>query len=468
MIPDLDKKIIAYALSDKRFALDLQTTVPVEYIHIKAQTLYSMVIKSFSKHHDIPTSRILLESFGRLFDEGNKEAFEECEKIEINDKEFNHDLDILKTRYNKQILLDIGKKVYQENYNGSDFKNLEEANKELQKLSSSIDGIHKIKVFSEGSLKDSVKKSWEEYKTARDNPELVRGIMTGIRDFDRLTNGLKPAELLLIGGESNSGKSIVSMNIGLNAWLGSNNYPDSPDGVDMSSLSGDGVDVLFFSLEMKEQPLRRRCNACLAGVPSNGIRDGSLNAEEEARFKTALKFTRDYDKQFHIIDIPRGCNMAMLESKYIEMCLEYNPQLIVLDYITLMSADNNDNDWLAIGHLAEKLHEFGRYHDIAVVSPVQLNRPPKNNSGSAVADQHRVGRSNMLVQNCDMLLNIETRSEEELRQDMVIRIAKMRDAAKGSFQLMKRFDIMRILSDIPDWGTVDLYDGYQGAKDGYK
>jgi hypothetical protein len=102
---------------------------------------------------------------------------------------------------------------------------------------------------------------------------------------------------------------------------------------------------------------------------------------------------------------------------------------------------------------------------VSVISPVQLNRPNgKNGFDSPPPDQHRVGRSIMLTQNTNILLNIETRKDEDLRPDMIIRIAKMRDGEKGGFVLHKRLDIMRLYDDVPGWTPEE----YNDDKDGYE
>jgi replicative DNA helicase len=205
-------------------------------------------------------------------------------------------------------------------------------------------------------------------------------------------------------------------------------------------------------------------DANVAGVPLYGIRDGTLSEDEVKRYQAALKFQSLYSKQFHIIDIPRGCTMSQIESKYIEMSHELDPRLIVVDYISLMNTEQEGSDWFGLGKLSERLHEFCRVYQISGITPVQLNRPEKAKDGAPIPpDQHRVGRSIMMPQNANIMLIIETRKEEELKQDMKIIIGKMREGERGAFILHKRLDMMRIYDDLPDWNP-DAYDGY-GSKE---
>jgi replicative DNA helicase len=410
----------------------------------------------------------------KVWDDDMAQLYAEALKVQIDTKEFPADLEKLKLRYNGQLLLKFGKSVFQENYDGKGFKDIDEANAAIKQLATGIDSIYKNKVFKEGALSETASDAWSSYKQVKENPSSAKGIHLGFREFDRITNGIQKSELMLIGGESSSGKSALCMNMAINAWLGSNKVPESASDMP-TEFAEDGRNVLFFSIEMPYEPMRRRCDACIAGVPLYGIRDGTLTLEEEDKFKTALKFQKKYPKQFHILDIPRGCTMSMIESKFIDKCHEYNPDLIVIDYISLMTPDKEQgSDWLNLGRLAEQMHEFCRTYEVAVISPVQLNRPPKHNGKNGFdpppPDQHRVGRSIMLTQNANILLNIETRKDEELKPDMIIRIAKMRDGEKGGFVLHKRLDIMRLYDDVPGWtpeeyNSDDDQDGYEESNE---
>lgn len=463
MIPDLDKKILAYCLSEKRIAFQLQTLITIDYLHPDVQSFYKLFLLCLDKFREIPTPKILEEQGASIWNNEMSRLYAEILDVSYDAKEFLSDLEKLKKRYNTQLLLKFGKEVFNSNWNGENFSNLNLANQALKKLSGSVDSIYNNKVFKEGTLSDTAKDAWEEYKKVRDNPDIYKGILVGFKEFDRITNGLQPAELMLVGGESGAGKSTLSMQMGINAWLGQNKIPTTNEEFENLQISDSGVNVLYFSIEMPYKPLRRRVDSNLAGIPLYGLRDGTLTAEEIERFKISLKFQMRYNKYFHIIDVPRGCTMAQIESKFIEKSFESVPNLVIIDYISLMTADSEEgSDWLNLGRLAEQMHEFARTYNVAVISPVQLNRPPKQNGGEAPSpDQHRVGRSNMLVQNANILLNIRTRKDERLRSDMEVHVVKNRDGENSVFVLQKRLDMMRLYDDAIGW-TPQEYN-----KDGY-
>jgi replicative DNA helicase len=467
---NLDIKILSYALSEKHLFLKVQSSIAPDYFQTSYQVFYKLLLKCFEKFREIPTPRVMEEQSSGVWNETYSQIYSDILATTSDAKELPADLEKFKLRYNTQLLLKVGKDVFKDRLNNetSEFEDLGEVNKILKKAASNIDLIYKNKVFKEGSLSQTAKEAWAEYKRVKDNPELARGIHVGFKEFDRITNGIQPAELILIGGESSAGKSALSMNMAINAWLGSNKVPKSVKEVENYEFNDSGKNILYFSLEMPYKPFRRRVDACIAGISLYGIRDGVLNDEEIKKFQASLKFQLGYKKQLDIIDIPRGCTVEHIETKYVEKCYEYQPDLIVIDYLTLMSSGVDvGSDWLNLGKISESVHEFCRTYNIPVVSPVQLTKPKTNSNGkkdeNGIADQNRIGRSIMLPQNANIILNIESRPDEKTRRDMLIRIAKMRDGETTTFSLHKRFDMMRIYDGSSDWNPDEYYGDSDGS-----
>jgi replicative DNA helicase len=471
MIPELDKVILAYALGEKRLALTLQTTINNEYFHPSCQIFYKLFMLCFDKYNEPPTPKVMEEQAGALWSKELLQTFHDILKISYDVKEFPSDLEKFKIRHNKNVLLKVGKEIFKDNWDGEEFSSLSSANAGIKKLVATLDSIYGNKIYKEGSLSETADEASVEYNYIQEHPEVAVGIKLGLREFDRITNGLHSSELMLVGGESSSGKSALCMQMALNAWRGQNIIPETVEEVqNMQINNSSGANILFFTIEMPFKVLRRRINSCLAGIPLYGLRDGNLTQQEYNKFAATIEFQKRFSKQFHIVDIPRGCTMAQVESKYIEKCHEYQPDLLIIDYISLMTPDKEQgSDWLNIGRLSEQLHEFCRTYGVATISPVQLNRPNKQKDGMEppTPDQHRVGRSIMLTQNSNILLNIKTRKDEHLKPDMEIQIAKMRDGEKGAFILHKRLDKMQIYDDVPGWTPQEynVLDGYEPSEE---
>lgn len=455
---NLDIKIISYALYDKKFLLQLKTEIKDEYIHPNYRKLYKTIIYCFNKYKEVPTAKVLNEVMGDDW-LNYEDIFNDAISEEIDSKEYPFYVEKCKKRYNAQLITTLYEEIYKGKSTEDVKENLEEINQKIKEKILSVETIYKSKAFKEGSLKRTASDAWAEYKHKKENPDVAKGVMSGYSDLDKITNGFHPSELILIGGESGAGKSALAMNMGVNAWLGSNKVPDTVEDVDEYVFTDDGANVLYFTIEMPFEVLRRRVDACAAGIALNGVRDGTLTETETEKYKSVLKFQGKYEKEFYIIDVPRGCSVAYIEARYLELINSFQPDLIIVDYIGIMKpSDNVGQDWLDIGSIAEELHEFCRTYKVPVISPVQLNRPQQTASGKKPPpDQHRIARSSMVPQNANIALLIETRQDEYVKQDMPIRIGKMRDGEQGGFVLFKRLDQMRILDGTPEFEEQDGY-----------
>lgn len=462
--PELDTRMLAYALSSKRLMMTMSSAVTIDYFSRDCQMLWELVRRAFMRFRELPTERVLIAAAGEHW-EKMKDLHATVAAQEVDPREYPLDMERFRVRYNEQVVRKAGEEVFNHNFNGETFADLQAANRVLQDAMSRVSQIYSVDVFKEGSLAEAADESWRDYQEVERNPGKAVGIKTGFAEFDRVSNGLREAEIMLIGGQSGTGKSALAMNMAVNAWLGENKVPENPEAPigDFSS----GISVLYFTIEMPFAALKRRLDACVAGVPLYGIRDGSLNDEEKRRYRAALRFMRAYPSQFRIIDIPRGATMQHIESKFMQCCddsPDNPPQLVVVDYISLMESDRDQgSDWRNLGRIAEQYHEFTRVNRIPSISPVQLNRPDKKASQSELRpDQERIARSSMLVDNANIVLTIEKRKDEHLQKDMKIHRVKMRDGEQGMFVLQKRLDMMRLYDDIPGWEAEE----YEETKDG--
>lgn len=443
----LDLKFIAYCLKSKSLAIKLFNQIQEGFLRKDYFKIILLIKECIAKYNEIPSLNMLkrCKDWNDIFEN----IIINAKNLEINKDDYILDFDDLQSRYKKNEILKSGVQVYQKNLQkNQEFLSLDDAVKCIKKLSNKLSRLDKNEVYDEGSVSETADDAFKEYIKKKENPELARGIHLGITYFDDSTNGLHESELMLIGGESGAGKSLLSMNMAINAWKGSNN-------INNTQFVADGANVVYFTIEMPFSPFRQRFDACLAGVNLNNLKNGKMTEAEEESFQKSIEFQKKYPKKFYIVDIPRGCSVKNIEAKYLELIDDFIPQLIVVDYVGIMKADSDsDSDWVNLGKIAEDLHEFCRTYKIPCISPVQLNRPSKN--GPQKADQNRIGRSLMLVQNTNIMLNINTREDEDLKSDLEIIIAKMRDGGKGSFHLYKQFDKMRVLNVLPEGSFDDM------------
>jgi len=323
---------------------------------------------------------------------------------------------------------------------------VEEYNKGLARIQSKIERLHKSAVFSEGSISNSVAERLGRYEYIEANPNRISGVFLGYKDLDHLTWGIKKSEMMVISGASSSGKSMLMMNIAINAWLGSND-PLNPD----APIVDDGKNVIFFSLEMSKEQLEDRIDSNLAGIVTNNITRGKLGKYEKDKFRKVLEFCKKYKKKFYICDMPRGSKTIDIEARYDAITSEFTPDLVCVDYLGIMKPNVSRNqDWLDVGYTAEDLAEFCRTKSIPVITAAQRKAKDKK-AKKQHNDIEELGRSKMIGDNANIIFLIENRDEEHLLDDMVIHVVKNRSGAKGKATLLKDFETGRIMTPPDDW-----------------
>ena len=405
----------------------------------------TLQIHSYYSRHKSPPSYEVLE---KLLDAEEEDVdildFIKDENCEQNEIGFY--IDRIKERYNKYLVSQLAEKAESLDV---DRESLTDYNDELKRVIAKTERLYKSDVFTEGNVTESVDSRIDDYKYTMENPEEIRGFLSGYKELDDYTWGVKNSEMLVIGGASSSGKSMLMMNMAINAWLGSN--------VPSEGITGfnDGKNILYVSCEMSKKQLEQRVDANVANVRHRGIARAQLTDEEEKRWIKNLEFQKEYDKIFYILDMPRGTTMGEIEAKYENLLGVFKPDAIFVDYLQLMKPTIGQvgSDWLDVGKVSEELHEFCRKKNIPVVTAAQRKAQQKKANGKKIDDPslEDLGRSKMIGDNAAIVFMIANREDEQLREDMELHIVKNRDGAKGKVSLRKVFPNSRIESMPDDW-----------------
>jgi replicative DNA helicase len=157
-------------------------------------------------------------------------------------------------------------------------------------------------------------KSLDELCQARRD---VTGLETHYSDFDRLTGGLQPADLIILAARPSMGKTALAMNIAENVGL------------------KDGKVVGVFSLEMSKKALLLRMISSVAHIDSIKVRNGTLNMIEANVAQQALE--KLMDSGINVDDTP-AITMSEMRSKArrLKRANKGKLDLLVVDYLQLM------------------------------------------------------------------------------------------------------------------------------------
>jgi replicative DNA helicase len=402
----------------------------------------------YSRHKSSPSYDVLVKLLESQDEES--EIVDFVRGLDCQGNEIGYTVDRIKERYNKFLI----KKLVEASDETDDKReSLEDFNDEMKRVISKTERLYKSNVFSEGEIKESVRDRVDNYKYTKENPGEIRGFLSGYKELDDYTWGIKNSEMLVIGGASSSGKSLLMLNMAINGWLGSNRPSEGILNHD------DGKNILFITLEMSKMQLEQRVDANVANVRHRGIMRAQLSSGEEKKWLSCLKFEKNYDKKFYILDMPRGTTMGEIEAKYETLMGVFRPDAIFVDYLQLMKPTIGvaGSDWLDVGKVSEELHEFCRKKDIPVVTAAQRKAAMKKSNGKKIDDPslEDFGRSKMIGDNAAIAIMIGNREDEILREDMELHLVKNRDGAKGKIILRKNFANSRIETLPDDWAEEE-------------
>jgi replicative DNA helicase len=446
----LDLNILKTLISNKKFAVDFSIEYDSRLFSAESWNAANIILNYIKTYKEVPTLRVILERLAKTnnhtLTEYMKNMWSELDLVSYDEREYKHDLELLKKRFAERQIFEARDKLSKYDEGAVD---ISRAIGDLQKTVQSIKDLNRTKVFNKKTLKEAAPIFREEYTARMENPNFGTGILTGYRFLDLVTDGVKPSEMLLVAAESGGGKSMLLSNLSIQMWLQKNK-------VEMEKDFTKGYNILYFSLEMPFKPCMNRVLGRLSNNRTSSIRRATLNQEEIKRLKLALRFIKNYPYTFEIVDLPSGATIQTIEQIYEESKLFYTPDVVVVDYLGLMKHENSADldDWLSLGHISESLHEFARIHNCVVLSAVQLNRA----KGKEVEDKigmHRIGRSALIMHNADIGLQINKRQNEEKYPDMDVHVIKMREGHTTNGRLIKCLANATILDDEPNPNEVD-------------
>jgi len=185
----------------------------------------------------------------------------------------------------------------------------------------------------------------------------ITGLSTGFKDLDRLTAGLQPSDLILIAARPSMGKTAFVLNIAQHVGIKEKKA------------------VAFFSLEMSKEQLVQRMLCAESTIDSQRLRIGELEDKDWSklvdgadRLSTAPIF----------IDDTSGITVMEMRSKCRRLKIEYDLQLIIIDYLQLMQGSSkkggSENRQQEISEISRSLKGLAREIGVPVIALSQLSR----------------------------------------------------------------------------------------------
>ena len=275
------------------------------------------------------------------------------------------------------------------------------------------------------SIADVLQLTFEKIDRLRERDGRLTGHATDYYDFDDMTGGLQPGELLIIAARPSMGKTTFALNL-------------------TERVSKHGKGIAFFSLEMSNQQVIQNMLCCRSQIDGSAMRKGRITDQQYKRLQEEA--AKLYETPIFVDDTP-GISITQLRAKARRLKQKHGIDMIVVDYLQLMTGGGRfESRQQEISAISRGLKSIARELSVPVLALSQLNRDVENR------DDHRPRMSDLresgaIEQDADVILLLHRddyfNPTEENRGLAQIIIAKQRNGPTGEVSLRFFREYMR-------------------------
>jgi len=258
--------------------------------------------------------------------------------------------------------------------------------------------------------------------------EATKGVPSGFHALDNKLSGFQPSDLIIIAARPSMGKTSLALNIAQNAAIKQHKC------------------IGIFSLEMSKEQLVDRLFASMLGVDSWKLQRGKL---EDSDFQNMGPIMDELSKSNIFIDDSVASSIPELRAKARRLQMEHGLDLLIIDYMQLMSTGNvhyAGNRVQEISEISRSLKQLGRELHVPILALSQLSRAVESRPGN-IPQLSDLRESGSIEQDADVVLMMyredyyEEDSDRPGLTDVYIR--KHRNGPTGRVELMFKKEQMR-------------------------
>ncbi len=267
-------------------------------------------------------------------------------------------------------------------------------------------------------ISEVVMKALRRIEEASKTQGNVTGIPTGFIDLDNMLSGLQRSDLVIVAARPSMGKTAFVLSIA--------------DYVAFRKK----MSVAIFSLEMAKEQLVNRLFSMEAKIDAQNIRSGNLSEKE---WEDLMEASETISASKIIIDDTPGISMTELRSRCRKYKLEEDIQMVLIDYIQLMSSGGRvESRQQEISEISRGLKALARELNVPVLVLSQLNRAVDTRSGNrpVLSD---IRESGSIEQDADVIMFLYRddyyNPDTEKKNVAEVIVAKQRNGPVGTIEL---------------------------------
>lgn len=337
----------------------------------------------------------------------------------ITTANMNYYIDIIKSNATRRNLINTATEIINDAYDDDNVTSLlDKAEKNI------LNAVQNRSVKDFVPLSELLRNAQKKLEELAKNKKLITGIETGFYDFDKITTGFQPGELIILAARPGMGKTALVLN--------------------MATYAATTMDkaVAIFNLEMSAEQLLNRIISAVGGIDGYKLQTGNMQERDWKRYNEAMNELGDTnlviedDLSVTLPEIKAKCRRLAKSTKGLG--------LVVIDYLQLVTTGNKrvESRQVEVSEISRALKTMASELKVPVIALSQLSRNAEKRESNMpmLADLRESGS---IEQDADMVLFVNRKDYYEAKKDQKetivpaeLVIAKHRKGSLGTIDLL--------------------------------
>ncbi len=386
---DLEEAVLgAMLLEGNAINMVIEILTPETFYLPQHQKIYQAIMELFSRSQpvDMLTVTEALKKAGALEEVGGAYYISSLTNKVASSAHIEHHARTISEKFIQRELIRISSETIRNSYEDTTdvFELLDDCEQQLFSITEK--NLNK----SYSKMDSLIMQAIKEIEEKKDSDTGLTGVPTGFTGLDRITSGWQKSDLMILAARPGMGKTAFVLSMARNA------------AVDYKKA------VAVFSLEMSSLQLVTRLIASETELSISKIRKGQLESHEWQQLYHKIK--RLEEAPLFIDDTP-AINIFELRAKCRRLKQHHNIELIIIDYLQLMSGGSPDgkgsgNREQEISTISRALKRIAKELNVPVIALSQLNRSVETRGGDKRPQLSDLRESGAIEQDADMVMFI--------------------------------------------------------------
>ena len=360
-----------------------------------------------------------LDKKKRLNSVGGIEYISEVIDSVITTANLSYYIDILKENATRRNLINAATEIVTEAYDEEDVTTV------LDNAERNILNVVKVRTVKDFvPIHEILRRAQAKLEELAKSKKLITGLETGFYDFDKITTGFQPGELIILAARPGMGKTALALN--------------------MATYAATTTDkaVAIFNLEMPAEQLVNRIISAQGGIDAYKLQTGQMQERDWKRYNEAMNQLAETNL---FIEDNSGVTVAEIKAKCRRLAnMPKGLGLVVIDYLQLVTTGNKriESRQVEVSEISRSLKTMALELGVPVIALSQLSRSAEKRESNMpmLADLRESGS---IEQDADMVLFINRKDYYEAKKDQKEKIvpaelviAKHRKGSLGTIDLL--------------------------------